>query len=78
MIKLIVTLNTPLSEQPSAIQEQMRTLFVKYKTSGKIVADFIYVTTAILEIRFNTLASAQEFEQEANILNSSIATFEYL
>ena len=78
MIKLIVTLNVPLYEQTAAVQDQIRALFIKYRASGKIIADFIYVTTTVLELRFNNLASAQEFEQEANILNGSIATFEYI
>jgi predicted component of type VI protein secretion system len=78
MIKLIITFDTPLSQKTSAVQDDLRALFVKYRTSGKIIADFIYVTDSVIELRFNTLESAQAFEQEAMTLNGTIATFEYI
>jgi len=77
MIKLIITFNTPVFKQPRAIQDQLYSLFVKYKGLNKIVADFIYVTDAIIELRFDTLESAQMLEQEFKELNNNIAVFEY-
>jgi hypothetical protein len=77
MIKIIVTFDTPLAEDDSVINNSRKELFLKYRTSGKIIADFIFIAANKIELRFDTLQSAQAFEQETKLINDGITTFEY-
>jgi hypothetical protein len=77
MIKVIVKFDTPLADDDSVINNSRKQLFLKYRTSGKIITDFVYISDTIIELRFNTLESAQAFEQETKTLNDGITTFEY-
>ena len=81
MIKLIITLSSPITQDTSEDKRNARAnLFRKYKSAGKIVGDFIIVSDTKIELRFSNLANAQEFEQEATALYAvynDTATFEY-
>jgi hypothetical protein len=81
MIKLIIKLNAPITQDTSELKRAERAaLFRKYKSQGKIVSDFIIVNDITIELRFNTLESAQAFEQEATAMYAKYddsAIFEY-
>ena len=82
MIKLIITLSSPITQDTSESKRVERAgLFRKYKSQGKILGDFIILNDTIIELRFNSLESAQEFEQEATALYAKYndsAVFEYM
>ena len=69
MIKLIITFSSPMVQEPPGTKRTERAeLFVKYRNLGKIIRDVILVNDSTAELRFDTLESAQAFEQEAKAL----------
>ena len=82
MIKLLITLSSPITQDTSEDKRTARAaLFRNYKSAGKILGDFIIVNDTTIELRFNNITSAQEFEQEATALYAvynDTASFEYV
>jgi len=82
MIKLIITFSSPVAQEASAVKRSERAeLFLKYKNQGKIIRDFIIINDATIELRFDSLESAQQFEQEAKALYeryNDTVIFEYV
>ena len=69
MIKLIATIGTPITQDTNLDKKTERTaIFKKYKSQGKILADFVLLNDSVIEISFIDLTSAQAFATEMQAL----------
>lgn len=69
MISVTAKIGVPFSKETSNQKKTDRlALLAEYKSTGKIVGDFILVSDSIIEIRFIDLPSAESFIQAVKSL----------
>lgn len=69
MVKLLVYSNTPLTTEPIPEKlAEISSLYIKYKSLGKIVGEYLLLQDNAVQIPFKDIQSAESFKQEATAL----------